>query len=61
MKILEKKYRLISKIECKLNEEERNHLNCLKCEYNKEQKMNILNKTLRELDKILEEVNKKDE
>ena len=55
------KYRLITQIDGKLNEEQRSYINCLTCEYNKEKQIRILNKTINELDKMIEEVNRKDE
>ena len=55
------KYRLITQIDGNLNEEQRSYINCLTCEYNKEKQIRILNKTINELDKMIEEVNRKDE
>ena len=50
-------YKLVSKIEGKLNEIEDVNIGCSKCEYNKIQKINLLNKTMYELKNILEEEN----
>lgn len=48
-------HKLITKIEGKLNEEERNCLDCIKCEYNRNQKINLINKTLCQLNELLKE------
>lgn len=54
-------HKLITKIEGKLNEEERNCLDCIKCEYNRNQKINLINKTLCQLNELLKEDYKENE
>jgi DNA mismatch repair ATPase MutS len=53
--------KLITRIDGKLNEEERNCLNCTKCSYNRNQKINLVNKTLRQINELLKEDYKEDE
>ena len=54
-------HKLITKIEGKLNEEERDCLDCIKCEYNRNKKINLINKTLRQLNELLKEDYKENE
>ena len=50
-------YKLITRIEGKLNEIEQNNTGCISCEYNRNQKINLINKNLQELNRILRKDN----
>ena len=54
-------YKLLCRIDGKLNEIEDENMGCYQCEYYKQQKLKTLNKTMYELEMILKEENKKHE